>query len=251
MKQEPLKRRRPAARKRGQKQTLRAVVLSVLAVSVIALCLGIWTRLPGEDVPVGGVEPPEEVLSPTSSVVTPEPEPEPQPVVETIRFSATGDNLIHSPIYNQAARRAGEDGKYSFDYCYEHIAPFYAEQDVNWINQETLCSDTLAPSTYPCFSTPGDCARALYRAGVRVFSLSNNHTYDKGASGIAATLQFWESMPEDVVTTGLWRGEEDYDRIPLQTVNGVTIAYLSYTEHTNGIRQNKNMTMSSTPARPM
>ena len=47
MKQEPLKRRRPAARKRGQKQTLRAVVLSVLAVSVIALCLGIWTRLPG------------------------------------------------------------------------------------------------------------------------------------------------------------------------------------------------------------
>ena len=60
-------------------------------------------------------------------------------------------------------------------------------------------------------------------------------------------------MPEDVVTTGLWCGEEDYDRIPLQTVNGVTIAYLSYTEHTNGIRQNKNMTANViyTPARPM
>ena len=172
----------------------------------------------------------------------PAPEPEPQPLVQTVRFSATGDNLIHSPIYKQAKRRAAGTEGYSFDYCYEHIAPFYAEQDVNWINQETLCSDTLAPSTYPCFSTPGDCARALYRAGVRVFSLSNNHTYDKGASGIAATLQFWESMPEDVVITGLWRGEEDYDHIPLQTVNGVTIAYLSYTEHTNGIRQNKNMT---------
>ena len=208
MKQEPLKRRRPAARKRGRKQTLRAVVLSVLTVSVIALCLGIWTRLPGEDVPVGGIVPPEDTLSPASSVVAPEPEPEPQPVVETIRFSAAGDNLIHSPIYNQAARRAGEDGKYSFEYCYEHIAPFYAEQAVHWINQETLCSDTLAPSTYPSFSTPGDCARALYRAGVRVFSLSNNHTYDKGASGIAAPLQFWESMPEDVVTTGQGRGEE-------------------------------------------
>ena len=42
MKQEPLKRRRPAARKRGRKQTFRAVVLSVLTVSVIALCL--WTK---------------------------------------------------------------------------------------------------------------------------------------------------------------------------------------------------------------
>ena len=74
-----------------------------------------------------------------------------------------------------------------------------------------------------------------------MFSLSNNHTYDKGAAGLAATLRFWESMPEDVVTTGLWRGADDYSRIPLQTVNGVTIAYLSYTEHTNGIPTSSSM----------
>ena len=170
-----------------------------------------------------------------------ESEPEPQPVVQTVRFSATGDNLIHAPIYKQAKRRASENEAYSFDYCYAHIAPFYVQQDVNWINQETLCTDELEPSSYPSFSTPGDCARALYRAGIRVFSLSNNHTYDKGASGIAATLRFWDSMPEDVVTTGLWKGKSDYDRIPLQTVNGVTIAYLSYTEHTNGIPQSSSM----------
>ena len=171
----------------------------------------------------------------------PAPEPEPRPLVQTVRFSATGDNLIHAPIYKQAQRRASGEEAYSFDYCYEHIAPFYAQHDVNWINQETLCTDELEPSSYPCFSTPGDCARALYRAGVRAFSLSNNHTYDKGASGIAATLRFWDSMPEDVVTTGLWKGESDYGHIPLQTVNGVTIAYLSYTEHTNGIPQNSSM----------
>ena len=33
----------------------------------------------------------------------PAPEPEPQPLVQTVRFSATGDNLIHSPIYKQAS----------------------------------------------------------------------------------------------------------------------------------------------------
>ncbi len=82
--------------------------------------------------------------------------------------------------------------RYNFDYCYEHLLDFYAQQDVNWINQETLCSKELEPSTYPCFSTPGECAEALYRAGIRVFSLSNNHTYDKGAAVIAATLRFWE-----------------------------------------------------------
>ena len=228
-------RRRPAAGKWG---ILPLLLCAVVSVGLIAVCISL---LPARDrIPVGGMQTPDSALpeAPSSSV----PEAEPEPVVETVTFSATGDDLIHSPIYKQAARRASGDEKYSFDYCYEHIAPFYAQQDVNWINQETLCNDELEPSTYPCFSTPGDCARALYRAGVRVFSLSNNHTYDKGAKGIAATLRFWESMPEDVVTTGLWAGESDYDRIPLQTVNGVTIAYLSYTEHTNGIPQNSSMT---------
>lgn len=248
MAHEPPK-RRPSAQKRGRKQTIRAVVLSLLAFGAATVCFGVLSRLrlPAE-IPVGGTTEPESTASsmpeelPASSVEEPVPEPEPEPTVETINFSATGDNLIHAPIYKQAARRAAEPGHYDFSYCYKHIAPLYAQQDVNWINQETLCSDTLEPSTYPCFSTPGDCARALYDIGVRVFSLSNNHTYDKGASGIAATLKFWDSMPDDVVTTGLWRGESDYDRIPLQTVNGVTIAYLSYTEHTNGIPQSKAMT---------
>ena len=206
--------------------------------AALALCIGLGGFRPGQ-APVSA-EP--EAPPPVSSLpAEPEPEPEPQPVVETVRFSATGDNLIHSKIYQQAAARAVGDAAYSFDYCYANLVPFYSDFDVNWINQETLCTDELAPSTYPCFSTPGDCARALYRAGFRVFSLSNNHTYDKGASGIAATLRFWASMPADVVTTGLWRCEADYGTIPLHTVNGVTIAYLSYTEHTNGIPRSSAM----------
>lgn len=154
--------------------------------------------------------------------------------VSTVRFSASGDNLIHAPIYKQAARRAAEGERYNFDYCYADLTQLYAQQDVNWLNVETLCTAELEPSSYPEFSTPGECAEALYRAGIRVFSLATNHTYDKGAKGIEATLRFWQSMPENVVTTGLWK-DDDSEDIPLQTVNGVTLAYLSYTEHTNGI----------------
>ena len=182
----------------------------------------------------------EEVQAQTEPTQTPAPTPEPEPVVQTVHFSATGDNLIHEGIYNQARAR-GSDGHYDFIPAYENLRDFYAGFDVNWLNQETLVNDDYEPSGYPMFSTPGDITNALYNVGFRVFSLSNNHTYDKGASGIAATLRFWGSMPEDVVTTGLWKGKEDYSHIPLQTVNGVTIAYLSYTEHTNGIPQNSSM----------
>ena len=214
-------RRRRSAQKHTSHKGVTLYTLGVLLVAVSALLsLRLWPRRIVDAVP-----PATEAESPAVSeelVV-----PEPQPVVTTLRFSATGDNLIHAPIYSQAARRAAEGEGYSFDYCYANLLDFYAQQDINWINQETLCSKELAPSTYPCFSTPGECAEALYRAGFRVFSLSNNHTYDKGAVGIA---------------TGLWKGEVDYGRIPIQTVDGVKIAYLSYTEHTNGIPRNSKMT---------
>ena len=162
------------------------------------------------------------------------PEPEPQPVVTKLRFSATGDNLIHDGLYLQARKRAGGEG-YDFTALYENVAPFYKDFDVNWINQETLVTDELPPSSYPCFCTPGALGKAAYNVGWRVFAMSNNHSYDKGAAGIAATRRFWADMPEDVVTTGFFEGESDYDNIPVQEKNGVKIAYLAYTEHTNGI----------------
>lgn len=246
-KREVRRRKHTKRRKPGGPVILRAMGVFLTA-GVALACLGLLRfRTPGIVLGPFESEPTaESTLLPDSTPEPeqePEPEPEPaQPVTTTIRFSATGDNLIHSPIYKQAARRASAGQKYDFDYCYAHLLDFYTQQDVNWINQETLCSSELEPSTYPCFSTPGECAESLYRAGIRVFSLSNNHTYDKGAAGLAATQRFWAQMPEDVVTTGLWNGPSDYGRIPLQTVNGVTIAYLSYTEHTNGIPQNSAMT---------
>lgn len=162
--------------------------------------------------------------------------PTPGPQITTLRFSATGDNLIHNGIYEQAKRRAEQNGTggYDFSYCYDQVRQFYSDFDINWINQETLVSDTLEPSTYPCFSTPGDMGRQLYKLGFRAFNLSNNHTYDKGSQGLQATMDFWSSMSEDVITAGLYT--EDSTSPVIQTVNGVRIAYLGFTEHTNGIK---------------
>lgn len=233
----------PPKRRHGRQKQLRAYSVGLLCTMFMMVSAFAWGRW---------FWPTDEAASPPSASIEtsadapasskPRLKKRDEPIVASVRFSAAGDNLIHAPIYKQAARRASGEEGYSFDYCYEDLVQLWSEQDVNWVNQETLCTRELEPSTYPCFSTPAECAEALYRGGVRVFSLANNHTYDKGAAGIAATLRFWDSMPEDVVTTGLWQGESDYDNIPIHTVNGVTIAYLSYTEHTNGIKQSSAMT---------
>ena len=189
---------------------------------------------------------PADSLSPTptpeaTAQPTPEPTPEPTPTVQTVRFSASGDNLIHEGLYNQARRRAAEAGRegYDFTFAYENLRDFYAGYDVNWLNQETLVNDAFEPSGYPMFSTPTGITDALYDIGFRVFSLSNNHSYDKGAQGIESSLAHWNSMPEDVLTAGFYpltkEAAAESDGLTYQTVNGITIGYLSYTEYTNGI----------------
>ncbi len=228
-------------RKRHRKKHSHSLRYTLFVIALIAMGGLMWGAHIRSDLPQSAIPAVADSPNPTSTV-PPSPTPEPTPIVETVHFSASGDNLIHKPIYEQAKRRAENeqsDVPYDFSYVYENLSDFFAQFDVNWINQESLVNDTLPPSTYPAFSTPGECAKALYDIGFRVFALSNNHSYDKGANGISATLQFWNSMPEDVITTGLWKNTENNDaRIPVQEVNGIKIAYLAYTEHTNGISIN-------------
>lgn len=176
--------------------------------------------------------------------VLPSPSEQVQAEVVEFTFSASGDNLIHDGIYQQAHTRAGNNG-YDFSYCYNNVKQFYANHDVNWINQETLVNDEIAPATYPCFSTPAQMGHTLYELGFRVFNLSNNHTYDQGKLGLEATCRFWDSMPEDTVTCGLYCSADD-SGFALQNVQGVTIAYLGYTDHTNGLPTPQNSSIDVT-----
>lgn len=218
-------------------------LVACLSICVVFVACSATTTDPSVEVDIVPVDDTAVV----EATVTPEPTatPEPTPIVTTVTFSASGDNLIHKSIYEDAATAAAEAGNgdaYDFTYVYENVASFFADYDVNWINQETLVTDTLEPSTYPTFSTPGEIVDTLYDIGFCVFSISNNHTYDKGATGIDATLDFWESQPDDVISVGLYDDATDENDIELQEVNGITIAYVAYTFSTNGISTPSNAT---------
>lgn len=149
-------------------------------------------------------------------------------------FTASGDNLIHQRLYEQAATRS-TNGGYDFSFCYKNVADFYKKHDVNWFNQESLANNKIPAHSYPTFSTPGQAVQALYDMNVRVFSIANNHTYDQGANGLAATEEFYQNdMPKDICYSGLW-DKQDFSYIPTYTYKGIKIAFLSYTYGTNGI----------------
>ncbi len=158
---------------------------------------------------------------------------EKKPLSTSVRMLAVGDNLIHEPIYNQALARTS-DGSYDFLPVYENLADTIAAADIAVINQETMMAESYDVSTYPCFNTPVVMASQLSELGFDVLTIANNHMLDKQSFGLIETLDLIDKTP-GLTSAGAFRGREEYDRVKTVTVNGISFAFLSYTEHTNGI----------------
>lgn len=163
---------------------------------------------------------------------------EPPVTYTTVSFTALGDNLIHSSIYNQAAKRytlnGGSGTGYDFEYAYEGVADLLDDADITVINQETLiCNDKYAPSTYPRFNSPKALGDHMKQLGVDVFTIANNHTLDMGTDGLEACLDYYEE--NDMVCVGAYRNKEDRADIRIVERNGIKVSFLCYTEYLNGL----------------
>lgn len=176
----------------------------------------------------------------TAPAVT-EPAKTEQPKADSeVRVVAAGDNLIHSPIYNQAKARANGKG-YDFDYAYQHVKGLIAPADLAILNQETpIANDIFEPSTYPQFNSPTALGDEMLKIGFDVISHSNNHILDKGEKGLLATLDYWDSR--NTLVYGAYRDEDDLESIPTKEINGITFSFVGFMEHTNGLKLPKDAT---------
>lgn len=177
-------------------------------------------------------------------LTTAETEPEPEEI--SVTFTALGDNLIHSSIYKQAERRAGQNPdsgkKYDFSYAYEGVADLLNSADITVINQETLiCGESYPPSTYPRFNSPEELGDYMNTLGVDVYTIANNHVLDMGEKGLADCLSYYDSR--NMTRAGAYYNEEDRKNIRIVERNGVKISFLSYTESLNGLSLPQNSEM--------
>lgn len=156
---------------------------------------------------------------------------EEQILFSSVSFVAVGDNLIHKPIYNQAAARTSEG--YDFSYAYENFDDIISAPDVAILNQETIISTEHNVSTYPMFNSPVEVGEEMLELGFDVFNIATNHSIDCGEKGLISAINFWKG--KNAITCGAYLNKEDYSDIPMHEVNGVKIAYLGFTESTNGL----------------
>jgi len=224
----------------AEKSVKNKVLALFVALFILTSCADISTV--NESTASGGTTVPTTAEATESAPPPTEPPATEPPVPENskVSFMAAGDNIIHSPLYVQAAKRAEGTGKaYDFSYAYSFIASLVSSYDLSLINQETLlCGDKFAPSSYPNFSTPTEVGDTIMDIGFDVFSTANNHSLDKGLDGIAASLDYWESR--NAVAAGMYRNQADRDNIRVNEVNGVKFSYLSYAESLNGYKMPAN-----------
>lgn len=168
---------------------------------------------------------------------TPEPTTEPAAEDKKVRVVAVGDNLVQTAVYREASYHAA-DGTYDFLPLYENVKDIIRAGDISVINQETLIANgeyEVSGSNFN-FNSPPELGDDMIELGFNVFTLANNHLLDKGTGGLEATLDYWDSRSavNDIVVCGAYRNEADAQDIRTMEVNGVTVAFLAYTEHING-----------------
>lgn len=153
-----------------------------------------------------------------------------------VSFLGAGDNIIYYGNVRDAASCTSNSGRtYNFAPMYTDIASLVETADISFINQETLmCGEGYKLSYYPRFNSPQDLAYDLAELGFDVVNIANNHMLDKGADGLAATISFWNTF-EDITLLGGYTSEEDYETLRIVERNGVRVAFLSYTFHTNSL----------------
>jgi Bacterial capsule synthesis protein PGA_cap len=157
--------------------------------------------------------------------------PTPRPRTVHLTIEANGDLLIHSPVWQRAQQLAGGSG-YDFAPLLRHIKPYVAGADLAICHVETPM--TQAPPTgYPVFNTPPALARAIRQTGWDVCDTASNHSLDQGQAGIASTAAALDRAR--VRHTGSFAQPAGRRRTLIVRVKGVRVAFLAYTEMTNGI----------------
>ena len=150
----------------------------------------------------------------------------------TINMVAIGDIMCHTSNFQDAYN--SETKSYDFSYVFEDIKDYIKNADIAIVNLETTFAGKDAGySGYPNFNTPEQLAQNIKDLGVDVVSTANNHSLDKKYNGLVNTLDELDKV--GLSHTGTYRSVDEQNTILTKNVNGINIAFLSFTYGTNGI----------------
>lgn len=221
-------------RKRHRKTNSILLLLSLLGLLVIFLMPSIYERAsaPASSLPTASIDP-----TPTEqAVVTPSPSPEPtappEPVFADAVWMAVGDIMMHTPQLPGAFDK--KTNRYNFKPFFAEVKPILEQGDWVIANLETpIAGVEYGYTGYPTFNAPTELGEAIKDAGFNLITNANNHSLDKGESGVLRTLENLKKL--GLPSKGTAASQEEADQAVLSEKNGIVMGLLAYTYGTNGI----------------
>ena len=158
--------------------------------------------------------------------------PRPDTLPQSLTLFFFGDVMQHDPQIDGAYNPETKD--YDYKHCFQYMIPYWQAADYVIANLETTL-DNKNFGGYPNFCSPWQLARDLQFCGVDILTTNNNHSCDKGATGIRRTIEWLDSL--EIPHTGTFIDTLSWQKsVPLFIRHeGFKIALLSYTYGTNGI----------------
>jgi Bacterial capsule synthesis protein PGA_cap len=164
-------------------------------------------------------------IAETTTTTVPRPE-------GTFTMAFSGDTLIHRPIVRQAGVYANGIG-YEFAPMFERIKPLVSSVDLAVCHMETpVAPDGEELSGHPIYGVPKQVLAAVAGAGYDRCSSASNHSMDRGAKGVDATVDAIEA--NNLGNSGMARTPQEAEARTFVT-RGINMSHLSYTWGTNGI----------------
>ncbi|MFN8194156.1 MAG: CapA family protein [Nocardioidaceae bacterium] len=204
-----------------------------LVVAVLA-CLPITVLTPSAQQPTPPAAEPAVRLA--GGTAGPTPEPAHRPRLRTATIALSGDILVHDNVWASAQRLAARSGAGALDFrpMLASLRPALTSADLAICHLETPLAPPGGPySGYPVFSAPPQVVAALAWAGYDACSTASNHSVDQGFAGITRTLDALDR--HGLAHTGSARTPQEAARHVVLDVNGIRVAWLSYTYGTNGM----------------
>lgn len=147
----------------------------------------------------------------------------------TLKIIAAGDLMFHMPQIN-SAREA--DGSFDFNPPFHHVAEHIKDADIAIANLETVTAgDHIGFSGFPRFNSPEAVLDAISDTGFDLLVTSNNHSLDKGKTGIINTIDAIGDRGMEYIGTS----KDKRRPFVVMDANNIKIGILSYTYGLNGL----------------
>ena len=148
---------------------------------------------------------------------------------QTAALTFTGDIMCNRGQLSACRTSSG----YEFHSVFTQTAPLLADTDYLVGNLETPVAGEAAgySNVLYSFNTPESFLVALKDAGFDLLSTANNHCLDRELTGLKKTLDALDRA--GLAHTGTARSSRERDAVFLRVINGIRVAFLSYTYGTN------------------